>query len=495
MAIHRQRLESYFDAARIPPSSLQSARCPAETMPRSNVVITGTGVVTSIGVGSEDFFQGLLENRSGITSLANRTDGGATPGTDGEPAGLWIGGPILEFDAKQYVRPRKALKVMCREIQLAYAASSMAIEDAGLSQSVPAVESDIEGTGEDDSGVDRAGHRMLAPHEIGTVFGSEMFYGPPSEMEDAMRRCMGEDGRIDESQFGGAAMKQVMPLWMLKYLPNMPACHVGIALNAHGPNNSLILGDVSGPAAVIEAASCIQRATARVMLAGGIGTRINTTRMNYRGDLPIPEVADPLWGSSRPHDPASKGVVGGEGAATVVLEDSAHAKQRGARPLAAIVAYACRFVPSLSMHQVKRSSETRELGSRGATAAIQSAIEGALADANLSASQIGLVVSHGMGDPAMDAAEQAALRATVPEVPVTATIAAIGHSGAACGAIDLVTAALSLAKRTVPPTVGSQRGRSGCPLRSKPEPLRGSHVLCLAHTPEGNAMAIVLGQP
>ena len=120
-----------------------------------------------------------------------------------------------------------------------------------------------------------------------------------------------------------------MPLWMLKYLPNMPACHVGIAVNAQGPNNTLVLGDVSGPAAMIEAASCIERGIAQVMITGASGTRINTTRMNYRGDLPIPEVFDPVSQSSRPHDPTSKGVVGGEGAATLVLENPEHASKRG----------------------------------------------------------------------------------------------------------------------------------------------------------------------
>ncbi len=168
--------------------------------------------------------------------------------------------------------------------------------------------------------------------------------GRPSEMEDAIRGCMREDGTVDGSLFGGIAMKKVMPLWMLKYLPNMPACHVGISINAHGPNNSLILGDVSGPAAMIEAASCIDRGIAQVMITGASGTRINTTRMNYRNDLPIADVCDPIENSSRPHDPASKGVVGGEGAVAMVLEHVDHASRRDTKPIARFVSYASRFV-------------------------------------------------------------------------------------------------------------------------------------------------------
>ena len=286
--------------------------------------------------------------------------------------------------AKQYVRPRKALKVMCREIQTAFAASQIAVESAGLADQLPA----------------EPGGRWK-PSELGTVFGSEMFYGPPKEMEDTIRACLSDEGRFDDSKFGAAAMKQIMPLWMLKYLPNMPACHVGIALNAHGPNNSVVLGDVSGPAAVIEAVSCIERGIAKLMIAGATGTRISTTRMNYRGDLPIPELFDPIEFSSRPHDPTSKGVVGGEGAATLVLETSQHAAQRDIKPIARIVAYASRFVPSQGMHRALRSNALNDLGARGSSKAIRLAIDAALDDAGISSQQIALVVSHAMGDPVL----------------------------------------------------------------------------------------------
>lgn len=447
-------------------------------MPRSNVVITGMGVVSAIGIGCDAFFRALLEGKSGITSLANRTDEGARPGEPAEPAGLWVGGPILDFDAKQYVRPRKALKVMCREIQTAFAASQMAIDSGGLSELLPA---DPQG--------------KVLPSEVGTVFGSEMFYGPPTEMEDSIRACLQEDGSFDPRHFGAAAMKQITPLWMLKYLPNMPACHVGIALNAHGPNNSVILGDVSGSAALIEAASYLERGIASLMIAGGTGTRINTTRLNYRGDLPIPEAFDPIEFSSRPHDPTSKGVVGGEGAASLLLETAEHASQRGVKPIARIVAYASRFVPSDGMKRSIRSSDPSDLGARGSSHAIRLAMETAIADAGIAAEQIGLVVSHGIGDPSSDAAEREATEATVPGIPMLATVASLGHTGAASSMIDLLAAALSLTNDVVPPTIFAESLSPDANFVSKPEPLRGDHVLCLAHNSEGNAMAVILGRP
>ena len=108
-------------------------------MPQSNVVITGFGVVSSIGIGCESFFKALM-----AATLGSPFAGGSYRRTctardfPSQPPGLWIGGTDLDFDPKQYVRPRKALKVMCREIQPAFAASQLAIDHAGWGERLPA---------------------------------------------------------------------------------------------------------------------------------------------------------------------------------------------------------------------------------------------------------------------------------------------------------------------------------------------------------------------
>ena len=446
-------------------------------MPRSNVVITGLGVVSSIGIGGEAFFDGLLQKRSGITSLANRTDGCAVPSPSDSLTGHWIGGPVVDFEPKQYVRPRKSLKVMCREIQTAFAASHLAIEQSGLNVLLP-----LSDTG------------TLKPADVGTVFGSEMFYGSPVDMEDAIKASVTEDGEFEPAMFGGAAMKKVTPLWMLKHLPNMPACHVGISINAQGPNNTLVLGDVSGMAAVVESISCLERGTAKAMIAGATGTRINTTRMNYRADLPLAAVADPVELSSRPHDPESQGVVGGEAAAALVLENRVDAEKREAIVLARIASYASCFIASGGMHQGQRSSAA-EPQLRGSAQAIERSMVTALTDAGIDASQVGLVVSHGMGDPVIDLAERTAIAEVVPNVPVVATIASLGHSGAASGMVDIATGVLALVRSQVPPTVQLDETSAEVGFRDAPEAMSLKHVLCLSHTSEGNAMAMVLEAP
>lgn len=440
-------------------------------MSQTNVVITGLGVVSSIGIGCDLFFESLLSKRSGVCSLSERTDGHAKPGVVDQPAGMWIGSPVLDFEPKQYVRPRKALKVMCREIQMSFAASQLAIEHAGLGESMPA----------DEDGLYR-------PQDIGTVFGSEMFYGPPTEMEDAIRHCMREDGTVDGSKFGNYAMKDIMPLWMLKYLPNMPACHVGIALNAHGPNNTQVVGDVSGPTAMMEAESCLRRGIAKLMFCGAAGTRINTTRMNYSGDLPIPDVSDPISHSSRPHDPAATGVVGGEGAVTMTMEFESDARSRGANVIAAVRSCVSRFVPSSAMRQSERSNI--DDGMRGSSEAIKIAIDGAIAQANLTPSDIGMVVSHAMGDQAIDSAERHALDQSLPGVPLVAPMATLGHTGAASGTFGMLVGAMSVANRVIPPTINADVTQGRC--LDQAETLREGNALCLSHTPEGNAVAVVL---
>ena len=428
-------------------------------MSENHVVITGLGVVSSIGIGSDEFFASLLAKTSGIRSLAERTDGGAQPDPNASPTGIWIGGPVVDFDPKQYVRPRKALKVMCREIQLAFAASQLAVDGAAISESVPA-----------------SAEGAFVPADIGTVFGSEMFYGPPHEMQDAIRGCLDDEGELDPSQFGGVAMRQVMPLWMLKYLPNMPACHVGIALNAHGPNNSIIMGDVSGPAAIVESVSCLQRGAAKLVVAGAVGTRINTTRINYRGDLPIGTVADPIAHSSRPHDSNSVGVIGGEGAASLVLECETESRKRGARPIARLRSYAMRFVPQQS--------------TRGSSLAICSAIESALKNAQLTNRDVDLVVSHAMGDPEIDRQESESIAKSVPGKPLVAPMASLGHTGAASGQLGIAVGALAIEKHTIPPTLHAECSNVG--MISEARSADVNNVLCLSHTSHGNAVAIVL---
>ena len=210
-----------------------------------DVVITGVGVVSPIGIGRSAFWQSLLSGTSGIAPLAR--DFGEHP--------LTYGGELKDFDARSYVKPRKAIKLMCREIQSAFAAASLAVEDAQL---------DANATN---------------PDRFGVTFGSEMMYGSPDEL--ALLFQNSARGECDMALFGERFTQDLFPLWMLSYLPNMAACHIAIGQQAFGANNTIVQGDASSLLAMIEAVSVIRRGWCDVMICGGTGTRLNVIYRLY----------------------------------------------------------------------------------------------------------------------------------------------------------------------------------------------------------------------
>ena len=157
-----------------------------------DVVITGLGLVTPIGIGRDAFWSALVAGQSGIERL---------PEFAGTELPFRFGARIKGFDAKQYVQPRKTIKVMCGEIQAGYSAAMLAMQDAGLAKGA------------------------VEPDRLGVVLGSEMLFGEVEEVASVYRRCA-ENGQFKFSHWGGFVFKDLYPLWMLKYLPNMAACQV-----------------------------------------------------------------------------------------------------------------------------------------------------------------------------------------------------------------------------------------------------------------------------
>lgn len=470
------------------PDRRHSAKSSVFSMRPTEIVITGVGLVSSIGFGKTQITEALREGRSGVVDLRTLSPADLEDLFVGEPlAGsdamrqtpwLAVGAPIEHFDAKQFVRPRKALKVMCREIQTSFVASQLALGDAGLDEWLHGGETSHPG--------------LIRPDRIGTVFGSEMLYGQPRELADAFAACCGDDGDVDKSRFGGAAMQHIMPLWMLKYLPNMPACHVGIAIGALGPNNTLTLGDVSGPAALIEACGYIRRGTADVMVTAACGSRMNMTRAMFTEDQPLAGANNPVHRSSRPHAQDADGLVRGEGAASLIIERASAAERRNRRALVRVVGYASRFVASTSFRNHDRNKRDDATSGRGSADAMVLAINAAMANAKLDASRIGLVVSHAMGDRSIDGAEREALQRTLPNVPLTCPISLLGHTGAASGMAELAVGVISLEQSIVPPVPHAADCSRDLNVDASVRELAAPHVLILTHTSPGAATAVIL---
>jgi len=416
----------------------------------SDVVITGLGVVSPIGIGCEPFWNALASGTSGIRPIDL---------FDSSSLSVRFGGQIPDFDPKVYVRPRKSLKVMSREIQLGFAAADLALTDAGIA----------------------AG--QVEPERFGVVFGNDMIYADLEDLEGTYRRSA-KDGRFDFALWSEAIQEELHPLWLLKHLPNMTASHIAIAHDARGPNNSLVLGDVSSLLALSEAASIIQRGWADVMLAGGTGCRLHPTALVARGDALLSHRADDFRRACRPFDRDRDGLVNGEGAAVIVLESRAHAERRGAEIRCRLVSWASRCEP-----------KARREGLTGSS--LRQAIRAALSGAALEPTDIGHVNAHGVGTIEMDSAEAQAIAAELGSVPVTAPKSLFGHLGAGGGTVELAASVLGLGRGLVPATLNYDTPDPACPVNVVAgEPLVGRPGTALAVNlcSTGQAAAIVIAE-
>jgi 3-oxoacyl-[acyl-carrier-protein] synthase II len=423
--------------------------------PKQDIVVTGVGVVSPIGIGKTPFWAALCEGQSGIRRL-ELFDDPALPSP--------IGGVVANFDAKQYVRPRKSLKVMSRDIQLAFAAADLACVDAGL-----------------------PGH-PIAPERLGVIFGSALIPGELDELAGAYRRCV-VDGKFDFERWGAAAMAEMFPLWMLKYLPNMPSCHVGIGQDARGPNNSITMGDVSTLSALAEAVRILERGQADAMIVGGVGARLHPVvwaRADVRG---LSQRGDNPTAASRPFDADRDGLVGGEGAGVFLFETRSHAEARGVPVVARVLGCAAAFEPGSL--QLSNNAATVARGNN----VICRAIAGALHDASLTPADLGVVVAHGTSTIDDDRLEAQAIRAVLGDVPVTAPKSNFGYLGAGSGALETAVAVLSLQHGLVPHTLNYEHSDPECPVNvvhGQPAPLKLPTALVLSHSPLGQAVAVVL---
>ncbi len=414
-----------------------------------DIVVTGVGTISPIGIGNEPFWTALCEGRSGVRLL---------PPFDDPALAAPFGGVVADFDAKQYVRPRKSLKVMSRDIQLGFAAADLAYVDAGLRE------------------------RPVDPERLGVMLGADLIPCELDELAGAFRSCT-IDGRFDFNRWGAAVTAELFPLWMLKYLPNMPACHIGIAQDARGPNNTITLGDVSTLSALAEATRVVARGQADVIIAGGVGSRIHPA-MWIRGQIigQSRRRGDPAT-ASRPFDALRDGLVNGEGAGAFILETQPHAQARGARVLARILGFASVFEPHGNGQPCQGT-------------AIRRAIVAALGAAGLKPTEIGHVVAHGISTIDSDRREAQAIRATLGDVPVTAPKSYFGYLGAASGALETALSVLAFQHGVVPPTLNYEHPDPECPINvvhGRPLPLGRPTALILSHSPCGQAVALVLG--
>ncbi|MBC8106576.1 MAG: beta-ketoacyl-[acyl-carrier-protein] synthase family protein [Anaerolineae bacterium] len=388
------------------------------------VVITGIGVVSPIGVGTKAFWENLLAGQVGIRRIAQFDPSGFACQLGGEAPPYKIG----DYVPKSY---RKATKLMARDIELAVIAADDAFKDAGIQSKAYAENPAIDG------------------RRFGCNIGAGLISAELTELTAAMHTAR-DGNRLDLKKWGNEGMKQLTPLWLLKYLPNMLACHVTIIHGLMGPSNTITCADASSHLAIGEAFRTIQRGKADLAICGGAESRINPMgqiRQALLGRLNDSHNDSPA-DAVRPFDVDAQGTVFGEGGGLFILEDYEHAKQRGAKIYAELVGFAA----SQDTYKVTEPDPTGHSYGK--------AIENAIKDAKLNMSDVDLLIPHGLGIAPFDRAELNGLRKALGEnlsrVAMSPIKSQIGQLGAGCGA-DAAAAVLSVHHGKIPPAVNTRQ--------------------------------------
>lgn len=427
------------------------------------VVVTGLGVITPLGSTLEAYWDALVAGRSGVTPLdlvPSEFLPTACAGQIREFTGAVEDFGPLEGERKKAIR--KGIKLMCRECQMGVAAAQRAWDLSGLAS----------------GGFD--------PERAGVVYGSDYMLSDPQEFNAGMDACADDERRFVFERWGELGMQQMSPLWLLKYLPNMPACHIAIYNDLRGPNNSLTQREASANLAVGEAYRTILRGSADIMVAGATGTRLHlmkTLHVSQQEEL-APHGVPPAE-ASRPFDLNRAGMVLGEGAAAMVLEELGTAQARGARIYAEVTGSGSSFV-----------ADRRLVARRGQ--ALTNVARMALNEAGIAASELGHVHAHGLSTRSCDAEEASALRTVLDggadSVPVVAAKSHFGNLGAGSGAAELVASILALSAGHLFPVLNYRSPDPNCRLAvsTSGQVPAGQSALNLSVTPQGQASAVVV---
>lgn len=430
------------------------------------VVITGLGVVSPMGVGAEALWKGLCEGRCAI---------GPMTALDASGFDCRHAGEARDFSsAKDYVPKhyRKAVKVMARDTELAVAAAKLATEDAGLITKGYAPE---------------GAAPTYAPERLGCQIGAGLINAEVPELTGALATATDESGAFSIEEWGTSGVNNLTPLWMLKYLPNMLACHVTIIHDARGPSNTLTCSEASGLLSIGESMRVIEQNRADACFAGGAESKLNhmgVLRVQLSGRLAQTDADTDGAAIVRPYDPHAPGSIIGEGGGIVMLESAETASARGAAPYALVEGFGAGQSPS------RGSAARRAEGLIGA-------IHAALRDGSLSPGDIDAIVPHGAGVIEDDEEEFEAFREVfgdrLASIPLITLTPAIGELSAGAGGVAVAAAAMALRHQSLPARLHPGTPRSGVRAgAARAGEARLRRVLVATNSLAGQNAAIVL---
>lgn len=447
------------------------------------VVITGLGAVTPHGVGATLFWKALLEGKSGLTQLT---------AFDATAFSSQVAGVIPPFKTGDYVPKgyRKATKIMARDIELAVVAADQAVRDAKL-----ATRGVLEASGDKVLAPkpEGEGFSKTEPTRVGCNIGAGLICADLNELAEALVKARDPAGKFSLGLWGKSenpdktsGMDNLTPLWLLKYLPNMLACHVSIIHDTQGPSNTITCGQASAGLALAEAVRTIQRGASDLALVGGCESKVHPMglmRWSLLGRLDTTHNATPAT-ACRPLDQSAAGTVLGEGGAVLVVEELERALARGATIYAEVV----------GLGSSANAADVTDPDPTGEAPAV--AIKKALRDAHITADQVQVVIPPGYGVPAWDKVDAAALQqvfgSTLNKTSILPLRGGLGDCGAGAQAQDLVAAALMLQQQTVPAAVNCPQPIAGLKVPQVSASAALEYVVVLASALGGQNAAVVL---
>ena len=372
------------------------------------VVITGVGLITALGTGTEKTWKSLLDGDCGINTIES---------FDTSDQSVHIAGEVRDFNPEDYIQ-KKELKKLGRFSQFAIAASKMALDDAKL---------DI---------------NKSNATRVGVIIGSGI---------GALEVIETEIGKMIEK-----GPKRISPFYIPAVITNMASGNVSIYTGAKGPNKAIVTACASGTHSIGDAFQTILLGKADAIIAGGSEATI--TRSGIGGFASIKALSnnpDPKK-ASRPFSADRDGFVMGEGAGILIVEELEHALKRGAKIYAEIVGYG-------ETGDAYHMTAPEESGN-GAARAMQMAME----QGNINPNEVDYINAHGTSTPLNDKIETRAIKTVfgdhAKELAVSSTKGAVGHLLGGAGGVEAGFLALAIHEGVMPPTVNYDNPDPDCDL-------------------------------
>jgi len=411
-------------------------------MDKKRYVITGLGVLASTGIGKETFWKCLREGRSGIKPVTL---------FDISSLRTKLAGEISDFDASTLLGP-KGLRTLDRTTLLALCASKLALDDAGIQN--PIEES--------------------ATDEIGVSLGSTM--GSVWSISEFDKTALREGPRA------------VNPALFPNTLINSPASHISIKFNIQGFNSTIATGFCSSIDAIFYALNMMELYNYKMVITGGVEELCEQT---YKGFHKIGHLAGSRPGKDElncPFDKRRNGIMMGEGAGVVVLEELEHALDRNSKIYAEVFGYGTCFDPKSKNIYNPKADGAKE------------AIKRCLDDAGVRADSVDYISASANSTLDCDVMETRAIESVFEdkarEIPVSSVKSMIGDTFSASGGLNLASVLGAIDSGVIPPTINYEQKDERCNLNYVPNKAITKKVkkaLINSFSPTGNNSALLVG--